>query len=119
MRPDRIGLFGGLFDPIYLQNLKDDFILPRQEEGISHAFHIFNVRHPRRDMLREFLKKEGVGTEIHYPVPPHRQEALRDMFPDGRFPISEEIHGTTLSLPISFGHSVEQISRVVEIMNGF
>lgn len=60
-------------------------------------------------------------TEIHYPIPPHKQVAMKDVFPyvEGEFAISEEIHGTTLSLPISTFHTEDDICKVVEIMNGF
>jgi dTDP-4-amino-4,6-dideoxygalactose transaminase len=77
------------------------------------------VRHPRRDDLKAFLLERGVTTDIHYPTPPHRQKAVAHLFGDAAYPVSEEIHGTTLSLPISFFHSEDDIGQVVEIMNGF
>jgi len=83
------------------------------------VFHIYNVRHPRRDELKTFLLKKNVGTEIHYPVAPHKQVAMRGILDSGRFPISEEIHETTLSLPISFFHTEDDILKVIEIMNNF
>ncbi|EMF83214.1 DegT/DnrJ/EryC1/StrS aminotransferase domain protein [Leptospira weilii serovar Topaz str. LT2116] len=106
---------------IYLENLKDDFIKPIVDEKIYDVYHIFNVRHTRRDELREYLLKNGVKTEIHYPIPPHKQVAMKDVLPyaEGEFAISEEIHRTTLSLPISTFHTEDDICKVVEIMNGF
>jgi dTDP-4-amino-4,6-dideoxygalactose transaminase len=62
---------------------------------------------------------EGVGTEIHYPVPPHRQNAMCGVLSGDWYPISEEIHATTLSLPISFMHSEDDINNVIRIMNKF
>lgn len=103
---------------LYLQHLKDDFIKPDVNPDYEDVYHIFNVRHPKRDQLKKFLEQQEILTEIHYPVPPHRQTAFRDMLP-GTFPISEEIHATTLSLPISFGHTESEIMKVIEVMNQF
>lgn len=104
---------------IYFSGLKSDFILPAREADCFDVFHIFNIRHEARDRLREYLLQEGVRTEVHYPVPPHQQQALRDRFVGHRYPISEEIHRTTLSLPISYIHTPEEIERVVSVMNRF
>lgn len=104
---------------LYLNSLKEDFIKPVVEDGYSDVYHIFPIRHPRRDALRAYLWQKGIKTEIHYPVPPHRQQALQGVIPDGTFPISEAIHQTTLSLPLSFGHGIGEIERVVEVLNGF
>jgi len=104
---------------IYFDNLKDDFIKPVVEENVFDVFHIFNIRHPKRDELKEYLLKKEIKTEIHYPVPPHKQKAMEGIITESDFPISEEIHTTTLSLPISFYHKEEDIYRVVEVMNKF
>jgi len=82
------------------------------------VWHIFNVRHPKRDDLKDYLLKKNIKTEIHYPIPPHKQKAMRVII-EGEFPISEEIHNTTLSLPISFFHTEDDIYKVVEVMNRF
>ncbi|UZN08595.1 DegT/DnrJ/EryC1/StrS family aminotransferase [Leptospira santarosai] len=106
---------------IYLENLKDDFIKPVVDEEVYDVYHIFNIRHTKRDELREYLLKNGVKTEVHYPIPPHKQVAMMDVlsYSEGEFAISEEIHRTTLSLPISTFHTENDIYKVVEIMNGF
>ena len=104
---------------IYLEGLKGDFIRPAVHADFFDTYHIFNIRHPQRDKLREYLLSNGVKTEIHYPVPPHRQQAMRGILTDGPYPITEEIHNTTLSLPISYGHTEAEIEGVVEIMNRF
>ena len=61
----------------------------------------------------------SIGTEIHYPIPPHQQKGYQDFFKGEEYPISEEIHQTTLSLPISFAHTNADIEKVIEVMNGF
>ncbi|MCB1305372.1 MAG: DegT/DnrJ/EryC1/StrS family aminotransferase, partial [Leptospiraceae bacterium] len=84
----------------------------------NQAYHIFPVRHPERDRLRQHLQENGIGTEIHYPVPPHRQKAMAGIL-EGDYPITQEIHATELSLPISFCHTDDEIDRVIETVNSF
>ena len=76
-------------------------------------------RHFREGFSTSQRLKNGIKTEIHYPVPPHRQEALTGIWDREECPLSEEIHRTTLSLPISFGHTEDDIRRVIEVMNRF
>ncbi|MBL8022453.1 MAG: DegT/DnrJ/EryC1/StrS family aminotransferase [Leptospirales bacterium] len=104
---------------LYFSGLKDSFIKPVVEDGFHDVYHIFNVRHPRRDELREYLLKNEVKTEIHYPVSPVKQQAMRGIIDHLQTPIADEIHSTTLSLPISFFHTQEDIKHVIEIMNRF
>ncbi|WP_324757005.1 DegT/DnrJ/EryC1/StrS family aminotransferase [Sphingobacterium thalpophilum] len=104
---------------IYRQGLKADFILPAVHDGHVDVYHIFAVRHSHRDRLKKYLLDHGIGTEIHYPIAPHRQKALKGLFPGLDYPISDEIHRTVLSLPISYGHTEDDIFRVVEVMNKF
>ena len=104
---------------LYNNNLKNDFIKPVQNNDYLDVFHIYNIRHPRRDDLRDFLLKNGIKTEIHYPVSPSMQNAISHLFKGQNFPISEEIHKTTLSLPISYGHTDSDIYQVIEIINKY
>ncbi|MDP3148690.1 MAG: DegT/DnrJ/EryC1/StrS family aminotransferase [Ignavibacteria bacterium] len=104
---------------IYFDNMKDDFIKPVVEENVFDVFHIFNIRHPKRDELKEYLLKNEIKTEIHYPVPPHKQKAMEGIISEAHFPISEKIHATTLSLPISFYHQEDDIYKIVEVLNKF
>jgi dTDP-4-amino-4,6-dideoxygalactose transaminase len=104
---------------LYHQGLKSDFIKPVVHPDYYDVYHIYNVRHPRRDALREYMEKNGVKTEIHYPVPPHRQKAMLPYFQGVQFPLAEEIHLTTLSLPVSYMHTADDVSRVIELMNKF
>ncbi|NOZ45325.1 MAG: DegT/DnrJ/EryC1/StrS family aminotransferase, partial [Chlorobi bacterium] len=105
---------------IYLKYLKDDFIKPIVQENYFDVYHIFNIRHSKRDSLKNYLLKNNIKTEIHYPIPPHKQKALSNTFFHNQdFPISDKIHKTTLSLPISFFHNESDIYRVVDIMNKY
>lgn len=103
---------------LYHEGLKTDFVKPVVNSDYFDVYHIYNVRHPERDRLRAYLLENGIKTEVHYPVPPHQQVALAGKF-KGCYPISEEIHRTTLSLPISYGHKTEEIEKVIEVMNRF
>ncbi|MGB9794820.1 DegT/DnrJ/EryC1/StrS family aminotransferase [Caldisericum exile] len=103
---------------IYLKELSDEFIKPVVSNDNYDVYHIFNIRYKNRDHLREYLLQNGIKTEIHYPIPPHKQKALKSIV-RGDYPISEEIHNTTLSLPISFFHMEEDIYRVVEVLNNY
>lgn len=102
---------------IYFKNLPDWLTLPRRRDDEYDVFHIFGVRHDRRDELRTWLLEQGVKTEVHYPIPPHRQKAMQGIL-SGEWPVAEEQHATELSLPISAGHRAEEIRKVCEIING-
>ncbi|MDR2408125.1 MAG: DegT/DnrJ/EryC1/StrS family aminotransferase [Bacteroidales bacterium] len=104
---------------LYFKGLKNDFILPARSDDFKDVYHIFNVRHPKRDALKDYLLKNEIKTDIHYPIPPHKQKAMRGLFDKDSYPISEEIHRTTLSLPISFGHTSDNIYKVIEVINRF
>ncbi len=104
---------------LYLQNLNSNFILPVKHADYYDVYHIFNIRHPRRDDLQAYLLKNGIGTAIHYPVAPHRQKALKHLFTGLEFPVSEEIHQTTLSLPCSYFHTEDNVWKIVEVLNKF
>ncbi|WCT13804.1 DegT/DnrJ/EryC1/StrS family aminotransferase [Mucilaginibacter jinjuensis] len=104
---------------MYLDQLKSDFILPVVDADYTDVYHIFNIRHPRRDELKAYLLEQGIGTEIHYPVPPHQQKALSHLLAGQHFPISEAIHQTTLSLPCSYCHTEKDAQFVIDNLNAF
>lgn len=103
---------------IYFNNLPEWLELPRRCLDEHDVFHIYGVRYQHRDELRAWLLNNGVKTEIHYPIPPHRQKALNGILA-GYFPIAERLHDTELSLPISVGHSKIDILQVCEAFRGF
>lgn len=104
---------------LYLEGLNDEFVKPVVQEDFVDVYHIFNVRHPARDRLKVYLLENGIGTEVHYPIPPHRQKALQGVLDEHDYPLSDEIHRTTLSLPISYCHTEEDILAVIDVMNRF
>jgi dTDP-4-amino-4,6-dideoxygalactose transaminase len=94
-------------------------ILPHRDADFHDVYHIFAVRHPRRDALREHLLQHGIKTEVHYPVPPARQKALQDRWVPSDFPLADLIHGTEISLPISTFHEPADIHEVCRAVNSF
>jgi dTDP-4-amino-4,6-dideoxygalactose transaminase len=104
---------------LYLEGLKSDFIKPQVNPDYFDVYHIFNIRHPKRDALRDYLLKHDIKTEIHYPLAPNKQSAMIGILDNQPTPIAEEIHQTTLSLPISYYHTKEDVYKVIEVMNSF
>jgi dTDP-4-amino-4,6-dideoxygalactose transaminase len=104
---------------LYLDRLdKKKFVLPHLQKDFFDIYHIFNIRHSERDRLKDYLKTEEIDSAIHYPIPPHKQKAMKNII-FGEFPISEEIHNTTLSLPISYFHTEKDILIIIEKLNKF
>lgn len=103
---------------VYFNGLPTWLTLPRQREDEMDVFHIFAVRHKKRDALRDWLLKQGIKTEFHYPIPPHRQEAMSGILV-GDWPIADELHATELSLPISYGHTIDDLHRVCETLQKY
>jgi dTDP-4-amino-4,6-dideoxygalactose transaminase len=103
---------------IYFANLPQWVTQPVRRADEYDVFHIYGIRHPKRDALRQHLLDHGVKTEIHYPIPPHRQEAMGGIL-TGSYPIAEELHATELSLPISAGHTLDNAVRVAALIGEF
>jgi len=116
---DEINKHKRMLAKIYMKNLKDCYIKPLLEKDYFDVYHIFSIRHPKRDILKDFLLKNKIQTSIHYPIPPHKQKAMQGILNCACYPISEEIHNTILSLPISYFHTKDDIYKVIEIMNEF
>lgn len=92
--------------------------LPASKKRESHVWHIFAVLSPRRDELKTHLESCGVQTLIHYPIPPHKQDAYRELA-SLRLPITEKIHAEELSLPISPIMGRKAVEAVIEAANSF
>jgi dTDP-4-amino-4,6-dideoxygalactose transaminase len=106
---------------LYLKLLKNtDLILPFVPVEMKAAWHLFVVRTRQREYLQEHLQANGIGTLIHYPVPPHLQPAYQELdLPAGSFPISERIHEEVLSLPIGPHLSTMELERVVDVIQSY
>ncbi len=106
----------------YDERLKDigDLILPFTHAGATHVYHLYVVRTTKRDALQKYLAAQGIGTLIHYPIPPHLQNSYQTLgYKKGDLPIAEEIADTCLSLPIYPGMTEENIDQVVACIHKF
>lgn len=91
-----------------------ELVLPFVPPWTAPVWHLFVVRHPRRDRLAQALSESDIDTMIHYPIPPHRQPAYAELgLGEGSFPISEAIHRDVLSLPMWPGMTDEQVGNVI------
>lgn len=107
---------------LYTIGLKENknIILPILANNASSVYHLFVIRTEKRDELQKFLSEQGIGTLIHYPLPPHLQEAYTELnYKKGDFPIAETIANTCLSLPIYPGLDPEQINYICNKINLF
>lgn len=104
---------------IYTAHLNNAFIKPREDAAFYNVYHIYNILHPERDKLKQYLSDNDIITEIHYPVAPQDQLALKGHLTGYDYPISAKIHQDTLSLPCSFIHTEEDIFHVVSVLNKF
>lgn len=105
----------------YLDHINNSkIILPKivNRDINSHVWHLFVIRTKERGKLQSYLKEKGIQTLIHYPVPPHKQQAYKE-WSNLSYPISEQIHNEELSLPISPVQLLEDTNRIVEVINSF
>ena len=106
----------------YLEALSQcsDLILPGVAKGAEPVWHQFVLRHPLRDELQEYLKESGVGTLVHYPVPPHLSGAYADGgWKRGDFPMTEKLADTVLSIPIGPHLSDDEVAFVIRALQAF
>ena len=106
----------------YLLGLRgvDDLALPFTHPLATHVYHLFVIRTEKRDELQSFLSSKGIGTLIHYPIPPHLQKAYHNLgFRKGDFPIAEELADTSLSLPMFPGITEQQQDYVIQEIKAF
>lgn len=109
----------GLWYQEALQNIPD-IILPKTALNATHVYHLYIIRTVKRDALQQFLTEEGIGTLIHYPIPPHLQEAYHYLgYTKGDFPIAEEIADTCLSLPLWPGMTKEMVNDIAKSLHTF
>ncbi|WP_316632835.1 DegT/DnrJ/EryC1/StrS family aminotransferase [uncultured Flavobacterium sp.] len=103
----------------YLNNIKNSkIILPSNEVDDEHVWHVFVVRTDDREKLQSYLAENQIQTLVHYPIPPHKQECYLEMNTLS-LPITEQIHKEVLSLPISPVITVDELERIVEVLNKY
>ncbi|MDF2389893.1 aminotransferase [Aeromonas sp. 2MA4] len=103
----------------YLSEINNEAIyLPNLTETKAHVWHLFVIRSENRTTLQSYLTEHGIQTLIHYPIPPHKQQAYSE-WGELSLPLTEEIHEQVLSLPLDPTMSEEAISKVISVINEF
>lgn len=103
----------------YLSEINNEAIyLPNLTETKAHVWHLFVIRSENRTTLQSYLTEQGIQTLIHYPIPPHKQQAYSE-WSELSLPLTEEIHEQVLSLPLDPTMSEEAISKVISAINKF
>lgn len=103
----------------YLENIKNDkLILPTVRTEDNHVWHLFVIRTNKRDELQKYLLDNGIQTLIHYPIPPHKQNAYKEWNIES-YRISEQIHEEVLSLPISGIQRHQDTLNIIKIINNY
>jgi len=105
---------------IYNRELSPYVRVPEVDEGNVHIYHQYTIRTDRRDELNDFLNKNGIGTQVHYPIPLHLQPALSYLgYKKGDFPVAERATQEVLSLPAFPEMTDEEIWYVVDTVKKF
>lgn len=103
----------------YIEGIKNPkIILPKINDWNQHVFHIFPILSEQRDELQKYLTEKGIGTNIHYPIPPHKQECYKE-WNKLILPVTEKIHAQELSIPMSPCLTDTQIQYVISTINSF
>ena len=105
----------------YLEKLHNRNVeLPKIREGATHIWHQFVIRSDARDALMQYLDEKGIGTIIHYPIPPHLSEAYQYLgMKQGDLPITEQYAASVLSIPLYNGMTIEEQDYVIQAINAF
>lgn len=103
----------------YIENIKNQkIILPSVKDKDSHVWHLFVIRTDNRNELQKYLSENEINTMIHYPIPPHKQDAYSE-WNNRSYPITEKIHREVLSLPMSPVIEDNQILKIVQVLNEY
>ena len=101
----------------YLSEIKNEKItLPNWDLSENHVFHLFIIRTSNRLALKHFLKDNGIETMIHYPIPPHKQKALKS-WNHFSYPVTEKIHDEVLSIPLNSSVSKTEVDYIISKLN--
>lgn len=103
---------------LYLENISNKKLTLPKGSGISHVWHLFVVRTQNRDKFSKHLLDNGIESLIHYPLPPHKQKAYAE-WSGLRYPITEKIHDTVISLPLNPALTKKEVATVIKACNDF
>ncbi|GAB4028417.1 DegT/DnrJ/EryC1/StrS family aminotransferase [Spirosoma gilvum] len=103
----------------YLTGIRNpDILLPPADQIGQDVWHLFVIRHPHRGELQTYLRERGISTDVHYPIPPHKQRAY-ESYGNLSFPISEQLHQEVLSLPLNPSLTDEEVAYIIDTINQF
>ena len=102
---------------LYINKVQNPLIhLPLSER--DSVWHIFPVFCEHRDELQQYLRENGVETQIHYPIPPHKQQCFKE-WNQQSFPITDQIHSLELSIPCHQAMTKEEVDMIIDLLNSF
>ena len=104
----------------YIENIKNNLIvLPKKPNKVyEHVWHLFVIRTKNRNKLQKYLLENNIETLIHYPIPPHKQTAYKELN-HLSYPITEQIHKEVLSLPIGSHLTKMEIQKIIKTINKY
>lgn len=103
----------------YINEIKNDkIVLPKFTRPHSHVFHQFVIKSNFRDKLAMYMRQKGVETDIHYPIPPHRQQALKT-YNNLNLPVTDKLSQNILSLPVNPMLKDHQVTEIIDLLNTF
>ena len=102
----------------FTEIVNENIILPFADTITEHSFHMFVVRCERRDELQTYLSDQNIQTQVHYPLPPHKQEAYKE-WSNLSFSITEKIHKEVLSLPLNTALTLSEVTAIISCLNKF
>ena len=102
---------------LYLTGITNpDVTLPPADQLAQDVWHLFVIRHPRRDEFRAYLREQGIATDVHYPIAPHHQQAYAQ-YAYVSLPISEQLHREVVSLPLNPALTDEEVRYIIKTIN--
>lgn len=103
----------------YIAHINNQHIaLPEYNNSGNHTFHLFVIRVQNQQQFQQYALNNGIQTQIHYPVAPHQQPAIQELF-NQPYPISEQIHNTVVSIPLYHTLKNNQIEKIIHTLNQF
>ncbi|WP_080058594.1 DegT/DnrJ/EryC1/StrS family aminotransferase [Spirosoma aerolatum] len=103
----------------YLNGIQhSEVILPPTDQIEQDVWHLFVIRHPRRHQLQTYLRERGITTDVHYPIPPHKQRAY-ESYGNRSLPIAEQLHQEVLSLPLNPSLTDLEVAYIIDSVNQF
>lgn len=102
---------------LYNEFLEDsEMVIPIEKEYAKHVYHLYVVRHKDRDIIQKWLQENGIQTQIHYPIPVHKQKAYLNLGYNTYLPVTEKICNEILSLPMHPWLNEDEVSNVAEVI---